>query len=54
MKRPGTYRFKSDGRRLDPTPQIGKGDYLLPGAYDFEDMSTRYYIQYNVRRYMNI
>jgi hypothetical protein len=26
---------------LHPTPQIGKGDYLMPGAYDFEDMTTR-------------
>jgi hypothetical protein len=42
MKKPGTYRFKSDGRRLNPTPQIGKGEALLPGAYDFEDMTTRY------------
>ncbi|KAK7103224.1 protein STPG4-like isoform X1 [Littorina saxatilis] len=31
--RPNTYRFKSDGRRIDPTPH-GKGATLLPGAYE--------------------
>lgn len=36
-----TYRFKSDGRRLDPTPQQGKGEYLLPGAYGYEDFGQR-------------
>ena len=40
-KKPNTYRFKSDGRRLEPMPQIGKGEYLLPGAYSFEDFSSR-------------
>ena len=47
MKKPGTYRFKSDGRKLNPTPQIGKGEALLPGAYDFEDMTTRYCFRTN-------
>lgn len=36
-----TYRFKSDGRRMDPTPQQGKGEYLLPGAYGYEDFAQR-------------
>ena len=40
-KKPNTYSFKSDGRRLEPTPQIGKGDYLLPGAYGYEDFAQR-------------
>ncbi|KAK3093562.1 hypothetical protein FSP39_017325, partial [Pinctada imbricata] len=33
-RRPNTYRFKSDGRKLDPHPH-GKGATLLPGAYEF-------------------
>lgn len=41
VKRPNTYRFKSDGRRHEPLPQIGKGEYLLPGAYSYEDFSQR-------------
>lgn len=40
-RKPNTYRFKSDGRRIDPTPQIGKGEYLLPGAYAYEDFGSR-------------
>ena len=40
-KRKNTYRFKSDGRRTDPQPQIGKGAYLLPGAYQHEDLDQR-------------
>ena len=40
-KKPNTYRFKSDGRKIEPMPQIGKGEYLLPGAYSFEDFSSR-------------
>ena len=36
-KRPNTYSFKSDGRRLDPMPQIGHGQYLLPGAYNHKE-----------------
>lgn len=31
--RPNTYRFKGDGRKLDPQPH-GKGAVLLPGAYE--------------------
>lgn len=42
LKKPNTYRFKSDGRRIEPMPQIGKGEYLLPGAYSFEDFSSRF------------
>lgn len=41
LKKPNTYRFKSEGRRNDPTPQIGKGQYLLPGAYSYEDFAQR-------------
>lgn len=41
FKRPNTYRFKSDGRRHEPWPQIGKGESLLPGAYSYEDFSQR-------------
>lgn len=41
VKRPNTYRFKSDGRRQEPMPQIGKGESLLPGAYSYEDFSQR-------------
>ncbi len=41
VKRPNTYRFKSDGRQRDPIPQQGKGSYLLPGAYDYEDFADR-------------
>ena len=37
-KRPNTYGFKSDGRKLDPMPQIGHGQYLLPGAYNYKSM----------------
>lgn len=40
-KRQDTYRFKSDGRRHDPIPQQGRGEYLLPGAYGFEDFAQR-------------
>jgi len=43
LRKPNTYRFKSDGRRIEPMPQIGKGEYLLPGAYSFEDFSSRFY-----------
>lgn len=35
-QRPNTYRFKSDGRKVDPHPH-GKGAVLLPGAYESED-----------------
>lgn len=31
--RPNTYRFKGDGRKVDPQPH-GKGAMLLPGAYE--------------------
>ncbi|PVD26477.1 hypothetical protein C0Q70_14154 [Pomacea canaliculata] len=34
-QRPNTYRFKSDGRKIDPQPH-NKGSLLLPGAYDFQ------------------
>ena len=36
-KKRHTYRFKSDGRKLDPQFQIGKGAMLLPGAYQYQD-----------------
>ncbi|XP_052767423.1 protein STPG4-like [Mya arenaria] len=39
-RRPNTYRFKSDGRRIDPHPH-GKGAMLLPGAYEHKDFLTR-------------
>ncbi|KAL8612828.1 hypothetical protein ACOMHN_038083 [Nucella lapillus] len=35
-ERPNTYRFKSDGRRVDPHPH-GKGAVLLPGAYQSDN-----------------
>lgn len=38
--RPNTYRFKSDGRKVNPSPQIGRGETLMPGAYEFEDVAT--------------
>lgn len=41
VKRPNTYRFKSDGRRHDPIPQQGRGAYLLPGAYGYEDFAQK-------------
>ncbi|ELT88702.1 hypothetical protein CAPTEDRAFT_224172 [Capitella teleta] len=41
VKRPNTYRFKSDGRKLNPQPQIGTGEYLLPGAYNHKDLTAR-------------
>ena len=44
LRKPNTYRFKSDGRKLDPVPQQGKGVYLLPGAYSFEDFAQRFFI----------
>lgn len=40
-KTQNTYRFKSEGRKHEPMPQIGKGGYLLPGAYGFEDFAQR-------------
>ncbi|KAH3846765.1 protein STPG4-like [Dreissena polymorpha] len=39
-KKPNTYRFKSDGRKVDPHPH-GKGAILLPGAYDHKDFLSR-------------
>jgi len=33
-----TYSFKSDGRRLEPT-KGGKGESLMPGAYNFKEFS---------------
>jgi hypothetical protein len=39
-KRPNTYRFKSDGRKMDPHPH-GKGAVLLPGAYESQDFLKR-------------
>jgi len=39
-KRPNTYRFKSDGRKVDPHPH-GKGATLLPGAYEHKDFLSR-------------
>ena len=41
FKKPNTYRFKSNGRKGDPMPQLPKGQYLLPGAYDYEDLADR-------------
>ncbi|KAL3874130.1 hypothetical protein ACJMK2_037183 [Sinanodonta woodiana] len=32
-KKPNTYRFKSDGRKIDAHPH-GKGAFLMPGAYE--------------------
>ena len=43
LNKPNSFSFKSSGSKLHPTPQIGKGDYLLPGAYEFEDISNRFY-----------
>jgi hypothetical protein len=40
-KKPATYNFKTDGRKHDPVIRMKKGDYLLPGAYNFEDMQHR-------------
>ncbi|XP_021349571.1 uncharacterized protein C2orf61-like isoform X1 [Mizuhopecten yessoensis] len=39
-KRPHTYRFKSDGRKVDPHPH-GKGAVLLPGAYEIQPFTKR-------------
>jgi len=41
IKKPSSFSFKSDGRRRDPLPHMRKGDYLLPGAYSYEDLSQR-------------
>jgi len=41
IKKPNSFSFKSDGRRRDPPPQMRKGEYLLPGAYSYEDLSQR-------------
>lgn len=38
--RPNTYRFKTDGRKINPQPQIGKGESLMPGAYEYEDLAA--------------
>ena len=43
QKKPMSYHFKSDGRKHDPQPQIGKGALLLPGAYNYEDLAQRYH-----------
>ena len=40
QKKPNTYRFKSDGRTIDPHPH-GKGAKLLPGAYNFPSFLKR-------------
>lgn len=40
-RRPNTYRFKSDGRKVDPHPH-GKGALLLPGAYESQDFLKRF------------
>ncbi len=39
--KPATYRFKSDGRKRDPQPQVGRGEYLLPGAYNYDDFAKK-------------
>ena len=41
QKKPNTYRFKSDGRTIDPHPH-GKGAKLLPGAYNFPSFLKRF------------
>ncbi|CAF0848008.1 unnamed protein product [Didymodactylos carnosus] len=41
VQRPNTYGFKSDGRKRDPRPLDPKGQYLMPGAYRFEDFSEQ-------------
>ena len=38
--RPNTYRFRSDGRKIDPHPH-GKGAMLLPGAYESQNFIER-------------
>uniref|UniRef100_K1RBD6 Uncharacterized protein C2orf61-like protein n=1 Tax=Magallana gigas TaxID=29159 RepID=K1RBD6_MAGGI len=40
QRRQNTYRFKSDGRKIDPHPH-GKGAILLPGAYEFQPFLDR-------------
>ncbi|XP_071162674.1 protein STPG4-like isoform X1 [Mytilus edulis] len=40
-KKQNTYRFKSDGRAIDPHPH-GKGAQLLPGAYNFPSFLERF------------
>ena len=52
-KRPNSYRFRSDGRRLDPMPHIGRGQYLMPGAYSHKSMVEEYVLiaVYNVLSY---
>jgi hypothetical protein len=37
-KRRSSFSFKTDGRRRDPMPHLRKGQYLLPGAYTYEDL----------------
>lgn len=49
-KTQNTYRFKTDGRKHEPMPQIGKGSYLLPGAYGYEDFAQRIKKNSNVIR----
>lgn len=41
IHKPNTYRFKSDGRKRDPMPQVGRGEYLLPGAYNYDDFAKK-------------
>lgn len=41
QRRQNTYRFKSDGRKIDPHPH-GKGALLLPGAYEFQPFLDRW------------
>lgn len=40
-KKQNTYRFKSDGRKVDPHPH-GKGAMLMPGAYDHKDFLKKF------------
>ncbi|XP_056022235.1 protein STPG4-like [Ostrea edulis] len=40
QKKQNTYRFKSDGRKIDPHPH-GKGAVLMPGAYEFNHFLER-------------
>ncbi|KAL5009274.1 hypothetical protein ScPMuIL_014855 [Solemya velum] len=39
-ERQHTYRFKSDGRKIDPDPH-GKGAILMPGAYEHSSFLDR-------------
>jgi hypothetical protein len=40
-RRPATYGFKSTGRMKDPVVFVSKGDLLMPGAYNLDDITKR-------------